>query len=83
MSDDKKQTMTLNLPPREMAVLEQLSVDADMTKTQIMRQALKLYQLVSIHAKNGRHLMFSGEPPMSVVVVAPGIEVKDTPHDQR
>ena len=38
--------MTLNLTEQEMAVLEGLSKQKDLSKTVVMRQALRLYQLV-------------------------------------
>lgn len=40
----EKATMTLNLAQREMDVLEDLATDHDMSKTAVMRQALRLYQ---------------------------------------
>lgn len=41
-----KATMTLNLPQREMDALDALAREKSMSKTAIMRQALKIYQLV-------------------------------------
>ena len=38
-------TMTLNLGDKEMAYLEKVSADKEMSKTAIMRQALHIYQL--------------------------------------
>lgn len=70
MSD--KQTMTLNLSAREMSVVEQLADEMDVSKTSVLRSALRLYQLVHIKAKAGHHLMFSGEPPMMAEIIAPG-----------
>lgn len=54
-----KRTMTLNLSEREMVVLEELSSRNEMTKTQIMRRALRLYQLVDIKAHEGKSIVFS------------------------
>lgn len=39
--------MTLMLTEREMQVLEELCVQKELTKIGVMRQALRLYQLVS------------------------------------
>jgi hypothetical protein len=52
MAGDKK-TMTLNLTEAEMAVLEKLSRDKDLSKTAILRQALRLYQLVDNRLAQG------------------------------
>lgn len=68
----EKQTMTLNLSSREMAVVDELAAEMDLSKTAVMRGALRLYQLAHMKAKAGHHLMFSGEPPMMVAVVSPG-----------
>jgi len=54
-------TMTLNLSEKEMATLDALAADKDMSKTQIMRQALRLYQLVDERIKAGEKMMFSGD----------------------
>lgn len=51
-------TMTLNLPEREMEVLEQLCSAKDMSKTAIMKQALRLYQLVDKRLSAGDELAF-------------------------
>lgn len=57
MPSDKK-TMTLNLTEAEMAVLEKLSVEKDLTKTAVLRQALRLYQLVDSRMAQGDTLFF-------------------------
>lgn len=54
MSD--KRTMTLNLTEAEMRVLEDLSVKKDLTKTAVLRQALRLYQLVDVRLSEGAKL---------------------------
>jgi len=54
-------TMTLNLSEREMTVLEQLATEKDMSKTAVMRQALRLYQLVNVRLNAGERMMFSGD----------------------
>lgn len=48
-----KKTMTLNLPEREMAVLEKMAKDMDMSKTGVMRQALRIYQSLKLRAARG------------------------------
>ena len=52
-------TMTLNMDERHMAALEALSVEQDMNKTQVMKQALRLYQMVHERTKSGEQLAFT------------------------
>jgi hypothetical protein len=53
-----KKTMTLNLTDAEMAVLEDFSQKKDMSKTAVMRQALRLYQLVEVRLERGEKIFF-------------------------
>lgn len=57
----EKPTMTFNLSPREMAVVEQLCREQDLSKTMVMRQALRLYQLIHERMKAGETFSFSGD----------------------
>lgn len=52
-------TMTLNLDQRHMDVLDALAAEQDMSKTAVMRQALRVYQLVHQRAKDGQQLAFT------------------------
>jgi hypothetical protein len=56
-----KRTMTLNLTEPEMAVLEALCEEKDLSKTAVLRQALRLYQLVNSRLKQGEKLFFEDE----------------------
>lgn len=56
-----KKTMTLNLTEAEMAALEDLCVEKDLSKTAVLRQALRLYQLVNARLKVGEKLFFEDE----------------------
>lgn len=56
-----KRTMTLNLTEPEMRVLEELSERRDLTKTAVLRQALRLYQLIDSRATRGEKLFFENE----------------------
>lgn len=56
-----KKTMTLNLTDAEMTALEQLCVDRDMSKTAILRQALRLYQLIDERVKAGEKVFFGDD----------------------
>ncbi len=51
-------TMTLNLPEAEMAALDELAGEKDMSKTAVLRQALRLYQLVHIRTRDGWEIDF-------------------------
>jgi hypothetical protein len=53
-----KRTMTLNLSETEMAVLEELSQKKDISKTALLRQALRLYQVVDSRIAEGEKLFF-------------------------
>ncbi len=59
MSD--KRTMTLNLTEREMEVLEELSRKKELSKTAVIRQALRLYQLVDARLDQGQKLVLEDE----------------------
>ena len=56
-----KKTMTLNLTDAEMAVLDQLSEKKDLSKTAVLRQALRLYQMVDARIERGEKLYFEDE----------------------
>lgn len=56
-----KKTMTLNLTEAEMAALEDLCVEKDLSKTALLRQALRLYQLVNARLRAGEKLFFEDE----------------------
>jgi hypothetical protein len=60
MSASKK-TMTLNLTEAEMSVLEALCVKKDVSKTAVLRQALRLYQLIESRLESGGKLFFEDE----------------------
>ncbi len=60
MSDGKK-TMTLNLTEAEMGVLEDLAKKKDVSKTALIRQALRLYQLIEARLSVGEKLVFEDE----------------------
>jgi predicted transcriptional regulator len=53
-----KKTMTLNLTDQEMEVLDELAQKKDISKTGIIRQALRLYQLIDTRLSEGARLYF-------------------------
>ncbi|MDB6021151.1 MAG: transcriptional regulator [Pedosphaera sp.] len=61
MEENEKRTMTLNLTPREMAVLEDLAAKKDLSKTGVMRLALRLLQAVDAKIQLGQKLMVEDE----------------------
>jgi len=54
----QKKTMTLNLTDQEMRVLDELSEQKDLSKTALLRQALRLYQMVDARLARGEKLFF-------------------------
>ena len=56
-----KKTMTLNLTDEEMGVLEDLARRKDLSKTSVVRQALRLYQMVDLRLREGEKLIFEDE----------------------
>lgn len=61
-----KATMTLNLTEREMEVLDALAAEKEMSKTAIMRQALRLYQEVNKRVMAGETMSFSGDQTRAI-----------------
>ncbi len=57
----EKRTMTLNLTDAEMQALETMSARKDISKTALMRQALRLYQAVESRVENGDKLLFENK----------------------
>lgn len=56
-----KKTMTLNLTDDEMKVLDILSDRKDISKTSVLRQALKLYQLIDARLVDGDKVYFEDD----------------------
>ena len=59
--NDTKKTMTLNLTEAEMRVLEDLAKKKELTKTAVLRQALRLYQMIEARLNAGEKLVFEDE----------------------
>jgi hypothetical protein len=53
--------MTLNLTDAEMRVLDELSAKKDLSKTALLRQALRLYQMVDARVERGEKILFENE----------------------
>jgi len=56
-----KRTMTLNLTDAEMVALEGLAQKKELSKTALIRQALRLYQLIDQRTSQGEKLMFEDD----------------------
>lgn len=57
----EKRTMTLNLSEAEMGLLEELCEKKELSKTALIRQALKLYQIVEVRLDKGDKLFFEDD----------------------
>ena len=56
-----RRTMTLNLTEAEMAVLEALSEKKELSKTALLRQALRMYQVIDVRLERGDKLIFEDD----------------------
>ena len=56
-----KRTMTLNLTGAEMEVLEALSEKKVLSKTALLRQALRIYQVIEARIESGEKLFFEDD----------------------
>ncbi len=56
-----KKTMTLNLTDAEMDVLDQLCAKKELSKTALLRQALRLYQVIDRRLEQGGKLFVEDE----------------------
>lgn len=68
-----RSTMTLNMPDREMGLLEILSRERGMTKTAVVRQALRMYHYVEDRAGKGQRMFWKDKDGNEVteVVLSP------------
>ena len=57
----EKKTMTVNLSDAEMSALEEICEQKDLSKTAVVRQALRLYQLVNAKIAAGGKLFIEDE----------------------
>ncbi|MEE9393350.1 MAG: transcriptional regulator [Planctomycetota bacterium] len=65
----QKRTMTLNLTKAEMEVLGDLAQRKDLSKTAVLRQALRLYQAVDERLADGGKLFFEDKESKKAEVV--------------
>lgn len=57
----EKRTMTLNLTNEEMGALEELSTRYDLSKTAVIRKALRIYQIIDSRLQKGEKLFVEDE----------------------
>jgi predicted transcriptional regulator len=57
----EKRTMTLNLSDEEMNSLEQLALRNDMTKTAVIRKAIRIYLILEKRMQRGEHIFVEDE----------------------
>jgi hypothetical protein len=57
----EKRSMTLNLTGAEMEALEELARKRELSKTAVVRQALRLYLMVDTRMEKGEKLFFEDE----------------------
>lgn len=56
-----KRTMTLNLTEAEMSALEHLCEKKDLSKTAVLRQALRLYQMIEVRIERGEKVFIEND----------------------
>jgi predicted transcriptional regulator len=57
----ERRTMTLNLTEAEMNALGELAAKKDLNKTAVIRQALRLYQMVDQRIRDGKKFFIEDE----------------------
>jgi predicted transcriptional regulator len=62
-------TLTLNLTEKEMEVLDELANKKGMSKTAILKQALRLYQSVEVRLEKGEKVFSENEKKDKVELV--------------
>jgi predicted transcriptional regulator len=56
-----KKTMTLNLSEEEMNSLDQLALRNDMTKTAVIKKAIRIYLILETRLQRGEHIFVEDE----------------------
>lgn len=57
----EKKTMTLNLSEDEMNSLDQLAERNDMTKTAVIKKAIRIYLILEARMQRGEHIFVEDE----------------------
>ena len=61
-------TMTLNLPEAEMLIVEALARKKGITKTALLKQALRLYHYVDKQRNNGKRLLIDDDLELELIL---------------
>lgn len=75
----EKLSMTLNLSEREMAAVDALAAHHELSKTAVIRQALRLYQMIHARIMAGETMTFSGDKERVALFVGPGWSQEERP----
>lgn len=62
-------TMTLNLSESDMAVIDALADKKGLTKTSLVKQALRLYQTVDVRLERGEKVYFEDDKKQKSEIV--------------
>lgn len=62
-------TMTLNLSESDMAVIDALANKKGLTKTSLVKQALRLYQTVDVRLERGEKVYFEDDKKQKSEIV--------------
>lgn len=65
----EKRTVVVQLNESEWAALEDLAKRKDLSKVAVMRQALRLYQLVDVRTAEGEKLIFENKESKREILV--------------
>jgi hypothetical protein len=57
----EKRTMTLNLSEEEMHSLEELALRNDMSKTAVIKKAIRIYLILETRMQRGEHIFVEDE----------------------
>jgi hypothetical protein len=57
----EKRTMTLNLSEEEMSSLDQLALRNDMSKTAVIKKAIRIYLILEKRMQRGEHIFVEDE----------------------
>lgn len=77
----KTKTLTLNLRANEMERLEEYATRFEMSKTAVLRSALRLYDLVQQRLEAGEAMSFSGDHARLVEFVGPDFPMRKEPRE--
>lgn len=69
---ERTRTMTLNLSDREMAAVERMAAEQELSKTALIRSALRLYEMVNQRIRAGETMTFSGDKERVALFIGPG-----------